>query len=110
MQGQRAWEVKDILTEGEKGFKSLELSGGWENLSATKYLMAQLILSLFGQKKGKKKHQDGWVVMEGRLSSEQVVSQALAGSETKTNERGPRTGRGRGWLIHTETCAEKVGS
>lgn len=48
----RAWEVKDILTEGEKGFKSLELSGGWGNLSATKYLMAQLILSLFGQKKG----------------------------------------------------------
>lgn len=27
MQGQRAWEVKDSLTEGEEGFKSLELSG-----------------------------------------------------------------------------------
>lgn len=72
MQGQRAWEVKDILTEGEKGFKSLELSGGWENLSATKYLMAQPILSLFGQKKGKKTPR--WVGGDGGQAEQRAGS------------------------------------
>lgn len=47
----------------------------------------------------RKKHQGGWVGMEGRLSSEQVVSQALPGSESKRlmKEAPGLEGGGAGW-------------